>query len=82
MHRTVAELRATMSRVEFLSWLEFHKRNPIDPVGMHHRPAALVARAVAASTPGAQQVPPLQQYLEVLAPTPPEDEADNWFDSL
>lgn len=78
----MAELRATMSRREFLSWLEFHRRNPIDPVSLHQRPAALVAYSVAANAPGRERPPQLAAYLEALAPTPPEDEADNWFDSL
>lgn len=72
-----------MSRREFLSWFEFHKRNPIDPVSLHQRPAALVAHSVAVSAPNrGSQTPRLQQFLETLVPTPPEDEADNWFDSL
>lgn len=72
-----------MSRREFLSWLEFHRRNPIDPVSLYQRPAAVVAYTVAANTPGERRQPPqLKNYLEALAPTPPEDEADNWFDSL
>ena len=41
-----------MSRREFLSWWEFHKRNPLDPVSLQANPAALVAYTIAAHSPG------------------------------
>lgn len=70
-----------MSRREFLSWWEFHKRNPIDPVSLHHKPAALIAFTTAAHSQGGTKRA-LKDFIEALAPTPDDDEAMNWFDSL
>lgn len=79
--RPVAELRASMSRRAFLEMLEFHKRNPIDPVSLYHKPAALIAYTTAAHSQGGTKKR-FADFLEALAPTPDDDEAMNWFDSL
>jgi len=77
----VAELRSTMSRREYLSWWEFHKRNPIDPVGLHIKPAAFAAFTAAAhSQAGTKRS--MQAFLDVLVPKSDDDEAEDWFDSL
>jgi len=77
----VAELRATMSRKEFLWWWEFNKRNPIDPVSIHQKPAALVAYITAVHSQGGTKHS-MQQFLETLVPRSDDDEAHDWFDSL
>lgn len=71
-----------MSRREFLTWFEFHRRNPIDPVGKYQRPAAFLAFTVAAENPNRKQPPQYERFLEALVPVPDEDEQQNWFDSL
>jgi len=81
LHRTVAELRGTMSRKEFLQWWEFHKRNPIDPVGLHIRPAAFAAFTFAAHSQGGTKRG-MQDFIDVLVPRSDDDEAQDWFDSL
>lgn len=81
MRRTVAELRASMSRAEFMRWWQFHRRNPIDPVSLYQKPAALVAYTVAAYG-GGKNPPSLQQYLDSLVPPTAEDEAQSIFDSF
>jgi len=66
-----------MSRREFRSWWEFHKRNPIDPIGLHLKPAALIA----AYASGSSKVS-VQKLLDTLVPKPDDDEAQDWFDRL
>jgi hypothetical protein len=79
--RPVHELRASISRRQFLEMWEFHKRNPIDPVSLHHKPAALVAYTVAAhSHAGTKRQ--LADFLNALVPVLEEDDAQAWFDSL
>jgi len=81
LHRTVSELRATMSRRAFLEWWEFHKRNPIDPVSLHIKPAAFAAFTTAAhSQAGTKRG--MQDFMDVLVPRSDEDEAQDWFDNL
>lgn len=41
--RTVAELKAAMTQVEFDRWRHFYVQQPFDDVHRFHRPAALVA---------------------------------------
>jgi hypothetical protein len=70
-----------MSRREFLWWWEFHKRNPIDPVSLHQKPAALVAYMTAAhSHAGTKRT--MADFLHMLVPVLEEDDAQAWFDSL
>ncbi len=70
-----------MSRREFLSWWEFHKRNPIDPVSLYQKPAAFTAYIAAAhSQAGCKQG--MQHFLDALVPRSDEDEAQDWFESL
>jgi hypothetical protein len=77
----VADLRATMSRREYLGWWEFHKRNPIDPVSLHIKPAAFMAYITAAhSQAGSKRG--MQHFLDTLVPRSDDDEAQDWFDSL
>lgn len=61
-----------MSRAEFLRWWEFHRRNPIDPVSLYQKPAALIAQTVSASVGGKTT---LAEYEAVLVPPNPDDEA-------
>lgn len=77
----MADLRATMSRREYLGWWEFHKRNPLDPVSLHIRPAAFTAYVTAAHSQGGTRRD-MQHFLETLIPRSDEDEAQDWFDSL
>ena len=70
-----------MSRRQFLEMWEFHKRNPIDPISLHQKPAALVAYTAAAhSHAGTKRG--LSDYLDALVPRLQEDDAQKWFDSL
>lgn len=63
-----------MSRAEFIRWWEFHKRNPIDPVSLHQKPAALIAYTVASfSQQGTKH--PMDDFLASLVPPNPDDEA-------
>jgi hypothetical protein len=81
LRRTVAELRATMSRAEFVRWWEFHRRNPLDPVSLYLRPAAVIAYTSAAhSANGTKST--FQSYMDSLAPRPDEDEAWEIFNSF
>ncbi|MGO4717870.1 hypothetical protein AB4071_01900 [Stenotrophomonas sp. 2MCAF14_2] len=77
----MAELRSTMSRREFLWWWEFHKRNPIDPVSIHQKPAAFIAYITAAHSQGGTKRG-MQHFLDALVPRSDDDEAQEWFDSL
>jgi hypothetical protein len=70
-----------MSRREFLHWWEFHKRNPIDPVSQHQKPAAFVAYITAATSQGGTKRC-MQHFMDSLVPRSDEDEAQDWFDSL
>lgn len=70
-----------MSRREFLQWWEFHRRNPIDPVSQHQKPAALIAYTAAACSPGGTKRT-LDDFLQMLVPVSQADEADDWFNSL
>ncbi|MGR4897527.1 hypothetical protein ACIPR8_20010 [Stenotrophomonas sp. LARHCG68] len=70
-----------MSRRQFLEMWEFHKRNPIDPVSLHQKPAALVAYTIATHSPAGSKRP-LDDFLNALVPVLEEDEAQKWFDSL
>ncbi|HGM6611850.1 TPA: hypothetical protein ACKQAH_000756 [Stenotrophomonas maltophilia] len=81
LHRTVSDLRATMSRREFLEWREFHKRNPIDPVSLYIKPAAFAAYITASHSQGGTKRS-FQHYLDALVPRSDEDEAQDWFDGL
>lgn len=70
-----------MSRMEFLRWWEFQRRNPFDPVSLHQRPAALIAYTTAAySTGGTKQT--FRDYTDMLYPQPDEDEAMSIFESF
>ncbi|MBN8791697.1 MAG: hypothetical protein J0I01_05655 [Stenotrophomonas nitritireducens] len=70
-----------MSRRQFLEMWEFHKRNPIDPVSLYQKPAALVAYTVAThSQAGTKRQ--LSDFLDTLVPVLEEDDAQAWFDSL
>ena len=70
-----------MSRREYLWWWEFHKRNPIDPVSIHQKPAALIAYVTAAHSQGGTKRN-MQHFLDTLVPRSDEDEANDWFESL
>ena len=70
-----------MSRKEFLWWWEFNKRNPIDPVSIHQKPAALVAYITALHSQSGTKHS-MQQFLETLVPRSDDDEAQDWFESL
>jgi hypothetical protein len=70
-----------MSRREFLRWWEFHKRNPIDPVSQHQKPAAFIAYITAAHSHGGTKRG-MQHFLDSLVPRSDDDEAQDWFDSL
>lgn len=70
-----------MSRREYLAWWEFHKRNPIDPVSQHQKPAAFIAYITAAHSPSGSKRG-MQHFLDALVPRSDEDEAQDWFDSL
>lgn len=63
-----------MSRVEFLKWWEFHRRNPIDPVSLYQKPAALIAHTVAHSGMNGSRAT-FDDYLQQLVPPNPDDEA-------
>lgn len=77
----MAYLRATMSRMEFLRWWEFQRRNPFDPVSLYLRPAALIAYTQAAhSHLGTKQT--FRDYCDMLYPQPDEDEAMSIFESF
>jgi len=43
--RTIKEWQATMSEVEFGSWVEFYKLAPFDDLHRFYRPAALISRS-------------------------------------
>ena len=77
----MSDLRATMSRREFLEWWEFHKRNPIDPVSLHIKPVAFAAYITASHSQGGTKRS-FQHYLDALLPRSDEDEAQDWFDGL
>jgi len=70
-----------MTRREFLWWWEFHKRNPIDPVSLHVKPAAFMAYMTAAHSQGGTKRS-MKHFLDSLLPRSDEDEAQDWFDSL
>lgn len=70
-----------MTRREFLWWWEFHKRNPLDPVSQHIKPAAFMAYITAAHSQGGTKRS-MQHFLDSLLPRSDEDEAQDWFDSL
>jgi len=70
-----------MTRREFLWWWEFHKRNPLDPVSLHIKPAAFMAYISAAHSQGGTKRS-MKNFLDSLLPQSDEDEAQDWFDSL
>lgn len=70
-----------MTRRAFLTWWEFHRRNPIDPVSLHLRPAAVIAYTIAAHSPGGTKAT-LQSYMDSLCPVPDEDTADAIYRSF
>lgn len=70
-----------MSRAEFLRWNEFRRRNPIDPVNLHLRPAAVIAYTIAAHSPGGTKQT-FQSYMDSLCPVPDEDTADAIYRSF
>jgi hypothetical protein len=59
--RTIAELRANMTRSEFLSWVEFYKLFPFDDLHRYHRPAALIAASMGGK---------YEDRIEFLSPEP------------
>lgn len=77
----MAHLKATISRMEFLRWWEFHRRNPFDPVSLHLRPAALIAYTQA-SHGHVQTKLTFRDYCDMLFPQPEEDEAMSIFESF
>lgn len=74
-------LKATMSRMEFLRWWEFQKRNPFDPVSLYLRPAALIAYTQASHSAGGTRQQ-FRDYCDMLFPQPEEDEAQSIFESF
>jgi hypothetical protein len=52
--RTVAELQACMSQVEFLAWIEFYRCYPFDDFHRYYRPAALISQSLAGGDMRAQ----------------------------
>lgn len=70
-----------MSRREVPELGEFHKRNPIDPVSLHIKPAAFAAYITASHSQGGTKRS-FQEYLDTLVPRSEEDEAQDWFDRL
>ena len=72
--RTIAELQASMSQAEFISWVAFYKLFPFDDFHRFQRPAALVAST---------QVGRLKEHLEWLQPEPvPEGMTDGDINTL
>lgn len=45
--KTIGELQATMSQKEFAAWVTFYRAHPFDDLHRYHRPAALIAQAMA-----------------------------------
>ncbi|CAN7389869.1 hypothetical protein LJR143_002181 [Pseudoxanthomonas sp. LjRoot143] len=78
---TVAELRSRMSRAEFRRWWQFHQRNPIDPIGMHIRPAALGA-FYTAKYGMAKTSETFDDVFGLLVPPHPDDEAWSVFNAF
>lgn len=58
---TIGQMRAAMSPREFASWAAFYKLFPFDDRHRFHRPAALVAAAMAGK---------YEDRLEFLSPEP------------
>lgn len=58
-----------MTQTEFVAWREFHRMHPFDDLHRLHRPAALIATAMAGGD--------VQQRLDWLAPQP-EPADDGW----
>lgn len=67
--------------MEFLGWWEFHRRNPIDPISLHQKPAALIAYTVANASIGGNKNS-FADYLAMLVPPNPDDEAWAIFQSF
>ncbi len=59
-----------MTRAEFLRWLEFHRRNPIDP-NAQLRALAMVAHTVASKDN--KNPPELSRFVEFVIPPVEED---------
>ncbi|WP_225562199.1 hypothetical protein [Pseudoxanthomonas sp. PXM04] len=78
---TVAELRKRMTRAEFRRWWQFHQRNPIDPIGLHIRPAALGA-FYTAKYGWAKTSESFDDVFEALVPPHPDDVAQSVFDAF
>lgn len=43
----MGELQRTMTRAEFAAWMDFYRVHPFDDHHRYHRPAAMIATAMA-----------------------------------
>lgn len=67
--RTVAELEASLTPIEFERWISFYRKWPFDDLHRYHRPAAMMAKAMAGGD--------VQTYLDYLTPPDvPDDMSD------
>jgi hypothetical protein len=71
LHKTIAELRATMPMPEFLEWVEFYRLFPFDDFHRFHRPAALIAQSL-----GGGDIQPRLDWLQPDRSTEGMSDAD------
>lgn len=65
----MAEWKASMSRSEFLAWVQFYELQPFDDFHRFHRPAALVAQSLGGGS--------TEEKLAWLQPKPVAFEAED-----